>query len=102
MAASNEAPEPIVVRKSPFKEISESALRAALMAAFAIAAGQFIRSDIVMGTVTPLLISVAGFVATWLFALQKLLKDHWQRRHMARMLPDDVATVKGDHAQPPA
>lgn len=86
--------KPIVVRDNPAKEITESAVRAVFMAGFAIAAGRFIQSETVMGAIQPLLFCAAGYGATWFFALRKLIKDHRQRRFMARRLPNTDAVVR--------
>lgn len=95
---TGEPTEPIVVRESPAKEVSAQTVRVILLGGFSAAASQFVRSEIALGAIVPALGllagCVAGFVVTYVIGLKKLLKDHRQRRLMARHLPDDVAHLK--------
>lgn len=89
-----QTPAPIVVRDSPAKEITVQSVRVVLLAAFAVGASQFIQSEVAMVAVMGAGTMLAGFVATYVVGLLKLLKDHRQRRLMAKALPNAVATVK--------
>lgn len=86
--------KPIVVRESPAKEISAQTVRVFLLGAFAMGAGYFIRSEMVLAAVVPVLTLVAGFVATYVVGLLKFLKDWRARLAMAKQLPDNVAKLK--------
>lgn len=87
-------PEPIVVRDNPAKEITAQSVRVLLLAGFAVGASQFIQSEVAMVAVMGAATMAAGFLATYVVGLLKLLKDHRQRRRMARALPDTQAVVK--------
>lgn len=89
-----QTPAPIVVRDSPAKEITAQSVRVLLLAGFSIGASHFVTSEVAMAAVIPAAAMLAGFVATYVVGLLKLLKDHRQRRLMAKALPNDVATVK--------
>lgn len=91
---TDEPAKPIVVRESPAKEISAQTVRVFLLGAFAMGAGYFIRSEMVMAAVVPALTLFAGFIATYVVGLLKFLKDWRARLTMAKHLPDDVARTK--------
>jgi len=91
---TDEPTTPIVVRENPAKEISAQAVRVFLLGAFAMGAGYFIRSEMVMAAVVPALTMLAGFLATYLVGLLKFLKDWRARLTMAKALPDSVARTK--------
>jgi uncharacterized membrane protein len=89
-----EAEPPVVVRKSPSKEITEQTARVFLLGAFAFGAGFIIKSDVVLAAVVPVLAMLAGFVATYIVGIVKFLRDHRKLRFLAERADDDLAQVK--------
>ncbi len=86
--------KPIVVRESPAKEITAQTVRVFLLGAFAMGAGVFIRSEMVLAALMPVLGLLAGFLAVYVAGLLKFLKDWRARLTMAKSLPDELVKVK--------
>lgn len=91
--SDTETTPPIVVRESAAKDVANSTLRTILIAGFAIGASQFIESEVVLATIVAVGAMIAGFVATYLVGIHKLLQNHRKLRFLAHRAPDDVATV---------
>jgi hypothetical protein len=94
---SVEVPEldkPIEVKSSVKSDVTYQTLRVFLLGALAFGAGQFVHSELVMATVIPVAALVAGFLATWLIGIHKLLDTHSKLKAMASWLPDRLARLK--------
>lgn len=90
-------PEPIVVRTSPRKELTDQTLRVVLLIVCGLLLGQLI-PDTILGValhgVDQVIVAVLGIAGTYVAGVLKFLKDHRQRRAMAEKLPDYVARLR--------
>lgn len=92
---SNEVPPgvpvsaPIRVKPSATPVVLSESTKIVLVAGFAYAASQFIRSEVAMAAVIP----AAGILVTWFWGLWHRLRTWGALRFLAHLADDEVAVV---------
>jgi hypothetical protein len=81
--------EPISVKPKAAPVVMSESTKIVLVAAFAYAASQFIRSEIAMAAIIP----AAGILVTWVWGLWHRLRTWGALRHLADLVPDEVAVI---------
>lgn len=84
-----QAPKPISVKRKAAPVVMSETTKVLLIAAFAYAASQFVRSDVALAAIIP----AAGIVATWAWGLWHRIRTWGALRFLAAQVPDEVAVV---------
>ena len=77
--------------------ITWQSVRVVALGACAIAADRFMTSETAINAV----MAGAGFLLTYGYGVFKAIRGHWKQITMARLLPDDVAQIKGEGSVKP-
>lgn len=89
--SNDQSPKPIEV-ESLKAVLTWQSFRVILLGGCAIGADHFMRSE----TAIMAVMAAAGFVAAYGYGVFKTVRGHFDKRAMARLLPDDIAVVPGD------
>ncbi len=80
---------PISVKATAAPVVMSESTKVVLVAVFAFAASQFIKSDAVIAAV----MAASGIVATWVWGVWHRIRTWGALRFLAMQVPDHVATV---------
>jgi hypothetical protein len=82
-------PNPITVKAGVTPVVMSESTKVILVAFFAVLADRFLHSDLAMGAV----MAASGAVATFVWGLWHRVRTWGALRHLAGLLPDDIAKV---------
>lgn len=89
MTNETTTPAPISVKPTAAPVVMSESTKVILVAGFAYAASQFVRSEVALAAIIP----AAGILATWGWGLWHRLRSWGALRYLASLVPDHVATV---------
>lgn len=81
--------KPISVKATATPVVMSESTKVVLVAFFAFACSQFIRSELALGAV----MAASGVVVTWVWGVWHRLRCWGALRFLAGLVPDDVAVV---------